>query len=120
MQALHMQAISLKVNENTLSSHSTIFNIQGDNCPDSVLMGDDCHGYGFAILLTSGVTCALLVFDLATRYLLRKKEEEEVANQQTVAAFSAPRARTFEPITEEDRELLLGGTKSEVSISVSI
>ncbi|ELU06493.1 hypothetical protein CAPTEDRAFT_191093 [Capitella teleta] len=82
-------------------------------------MGDDCHGYGLAILLTSGVTCALLVCDLATRYLLRKKEEEEGEEVlvQTQQAAAAPQiaAFGFDPITTEDKELLLG--KSEVIIS---
>lgn len=89
---------------------------QGDNCPSN--MGEDNCQYGLAILLTSGVTCALLVIDLATRYFLRKKEEEELPGLKQVPAPTAqPAAFGFEPITEEDRDLLLHGEKQEVTLS---
>jgi hypothetical protein len=45
-------------------------------------MGDDCHGYGFAILMTSGMTCALLIFDLATRFMVKRREEEEKRKEE--------------------------------------
>ena len=94
--------------------------------------GDDCNHYNFAILMTSGVTCLLLVLDLASRYLgFQKKDEDKIEAREVQEARIQPmgvspvgagpgiRAAGFglEPLTEEDREMLSGQEKPQVIIS---